>query len=47
MKTMYERLRAVKNIYSDKFPQGLSILLVLFFLIFGSVSLLVLLHTQG
>jgi len=39
MKMIYERIRAVKDIYSEHFPQGLSILLMLFFLVFGAISL--------
>ncbi len=35
MKTIYERICAVRNIYSEHFPQGLSILLMLFFLVFA------------
>jgi len=46
MKTIYERIRAVRNIYSEHFPEGLSILLVLFFIVFGTLSLYVLLHSS-
>jgi len=46
MKTIYERIRAVGNVYSEHFPEGLSILLVLFFLVFGSLSLFMLLHSH-
>ena len=45
MKTIYERIRAVKNVYSEHFPEGLSILLILFFIVFGTISLLILLHS--
>jgi len=45
MKTIYERIRAVKDITSEHFPQGLSILLMLFFLVFGSISLYFLIHS--
>jgi hypothetical protein len=46
MKTIYERIRAVKNVYSEHFPEGLSILLLLFFIIFGTLSLYILLHSS-
>jgi len=45
MKTFYERIRAVKDIYSEHFPAGLSILLVMFFIVFGTISLFVLLNS--
>lgn len=45
MKTIYERIRAVRDVYSEHFPQGLSILLMLFFLVFGAVSLYFLIHS--
>jgi hypothetical protein len=45
MKAIYERIRAVRDIYSDYFPQGLSILLMLFFLLFGAVSLFILIQS--
>jgi hypothetical protein len=47
MKTMYERLRAVKDVYSDKFPQGLSLLMMLFFIVFGAASMFFLLNAPG
>lgn len=45
MKAIYERIRAVGNIYSEYFPQGLSILLILFFLLFGVISLFILIQS--
>ena len=47
MKTMYENLRAIKDFKSDKFPQGLNILLMLFFIVFGAASLFLLLNSPG
>jgi hypothetical protein len=47
MKTMWERISAVKDVYSDKFTQGLGILLVLFFLTFGVASLYMLLNSAA
>jgi len=47
MKTMYERLRSIQNFYSEKFPQGLSLALILFFIVFGAASLFMLLNTPG
>jgi hypothetical protein len=48
MKTMYERLRALGNVYSDKFPQGISFVLIVFFILFGTASLvMLLLNTPG
>lgn len=43
MKTFYNRIRAVRNVASEDFPQGLSILLILFFLLFGTASMFLLL----
>ncbi len=43
MKTIYNRLRAIRDVSSEDFPKGLSLLLVLFFLVFGAASLLLLL----
>jgi hypothetical protein len=43
MKTFYKRILAVKDVSSDEFPQGLSIVLMIFFLLFGAASLLILL----
>jgi hypothetical protein len=47
MKTLYERIRAVSNFYSEYYPQGLSILLMVFFLVFGAVSLFFLLQSPA
>jgi hypothetical protein len=43
MKTLYKRILAVRNVSSEDFPQGLSILLMIFFLLFGTASLFLLL----
>jgi hypothetical protein len=43
MKAFYKRILAVRNVSSDEFPQALSILLVIFFLIFGTASMFLLL----
>lgn len=45
MKTIYKRIRAVKNVSSEHFPEALSLLLVVFFIVFGSLSLYILLHS--
>ena len=45
MKTIYERICAVKDVYSEHFSEGLSILLVLFFVVFGAISLYVLINS--
>jgi hypothetical protein len=45
MKKMYEIIVSMKDVYSDRFPQRLSFLLILFFLVFGAVSLFFLLQT--
>ena len=45
MKTIYQRIRAVKNVSSEHFPQGLSIVLMLFFLVFGAISLYFLINS--
>jgi|GEM_PF-2405534 len=45
MKAIYERFRAVGNFNSDDFPKVLSFVLMAFFLIFGSVSLYILLQS--
>ena len=45
MKAIYERLRAVGNFNSDDFPKILSFMLMAFFLIFGSLSLFILLQS--
>lgn len=42
MKTFYKLILAVKDVSSDEFPQALSIVLMIFFLLFGAVSLLIL-----
>lgn len=44
MKKVYENISAVKNVYSEKFPQALSILLILFFVVFGTASLFLLIN---
>lgn len=43
MKTLYKRILAVKDVSSPDFPQGLSIVLMIFFLLFGAASMLILL----
>ncbi len=43
MKTLYKRILAVRNVSSDEFPQGLSIVLMIFFVLFGTVSMFLLL----
>ena len=47
MKTIWETLTSVKDVYSEKFPQGLIILLVLFFITFGAVSLFLLMNSPA
>lgn len=43
MKAFYNRLLAIRNVSSDEFPQALSIILMVFFVVFGTASLLLLL----
>jgi hypothetical protein len=43
MKTLYKHIRAVRNVSSDEFPQALSILLLIFFLVFGTACMFMLL----
>jgi hypothetical protein len=43
MKTFYNRIRAIRNVSSDEFPQSLSILLIIFFVLFGTASMFFLL----
>jgi hypothetical protein len=43
MKTIYKRILAVRDVTSDEFPQGLSIVLMIFFLLFGAASMFFLL----
>jgi hypothetical protein len=47
MKKIYERIHAVRNVYSEHFPEGLSILLVLLFIVFGAISLHILIHSPA
>lgn len=47
MKTIYKKWLLASNVRSEKFPKVVSIMLVLFFLVFGSASMLFLLHTPG
>jgi hypothetical protein len=43
MKTLYKRILAVRNVSSEEFPQGLSIVMIIFFLLFGAASMFLLL----
>jgi hypothetical protein len=43
MKTIYKRILAVRDVKSDEFPQGLSIVMMIFFLLFGVASMFLLL----
>jgi hypothetical protein len=43
MKTLYKRILAVRNVSSEDFPQGLSLLMLIFFLLFGTASMFLLL----
>ena len=43
MKTIYKRILAVRNVASEDFPQGLSIVMMIFFILFGAASMLMLL----
>lgn len=47
MKALYEKLLAIGNVYSDKFPHALSLGLILFLLIFGAGSMYFLLNATG
>jgi len=43
MKPIFNMIRAVNNISSDEFPKALSILLIVFFVVFGIASMYILL----
>jgi hypothetical protein len=43
MKTLVKRIRAIRNVASEDFPQALSIILMIFFLLFGTASMFLLL----
>jgi hypothetical protein len=43
MKTLYKRILAVRNVSSEEFPQGLALVMIIFFLVFGTASMFLLL----
>lgn len=43
MKTLYKRILAVRNVASEEFPQGLALIMIIFFVLFGTVSMFLLL----
>ncbi len=47
MKTVLERLGVADDVPLEKFRKGTAILMILFFLMFGAVSLIVLLNSAA
>lgn len=47
MKTVLERLGVAENVPLEKFKKGTAILMILFFLMFGTASLFVLINSAA
>jgi|GEM_PF-6051694 len=47
MKTLYKKLTGLKNLYSNDHSKRIPLLMLIFFIFFGIISLYLLLNTAG